>query len=98
MSGAWVAVGVAAATVATSVYTNDRNRKAQHQAMDAQREESDRQLKQQQQAFNKQNQQQTNLEDIYGANQDSGMGTMITGAQGVNRNQLNLGGGSLLGG
>nr|DAL16085.1 MAG TPA_asm: hypothetical protein [Caudoviricetes sp.] len=98
MSGAWVAVGVAAATVATSVYTNDRNRKAQHQAMDAQREESDRQLKQQQQAFNKQNQQQTNLEDIYGANQDGGMGNMITGPQGVNRNQLNLGGGSLLGG
>lgn len=97
MSGYAVAAAVVA-SAATAVYSSDRNRKAQHQAMDAQREESDRQLKQQQQAFNKQNQQQTNLEDIYGANQDGGMGNMITGPQGVNRNQLNLGGGSLLGG
>ena len=97
MSGYAVAAAVVA-SAATAVYSSDRNRKAQHQAMDAQRKESDRQLKQQQQAFNKQNQQQTNLEGIYGANQDGGMGNMITGPQGVNRNQLNLGGGSLLGG
>ncbi len=98
MSGAWVAAGIAAATVATSVYTSDRNRKAQHQAADAQREASDKQLAQQQQQFNKANQRNVNIEDVYANEQSTGMGTMITGPSGVNRNQLTLGGGSLLGG
>ncbi len=96
MSGAAIAAGVAA--VGASIYTADRNRKAQHQAADAQREASDKQLSMQQQQFNKANQRQVNLEDVYANEQNSGMGTMITGPSGVNKSQLNLGGGSLLGG
>ncbi len=92
---------VAAATIVAagaSVYTSEKNRKAQHQAADAQKEASDKQLKQQQQEFNKANQQQVNLEGVYEGEQSTGMGTMITGPSGVNKNQLSLGGGSLLGG
>ena len=94
-----VAAGIAAAAaVGSAAYSADRNRKAQHQAADAQREASDKQLKQQQQEFNKANQQSVNLEDVYANEQNTGVGTMITGPSGVSKNQLNLGGGSLLGG
>lgn len=96
MSGAAIAAAVVAA--GASIYAADRQRKAQHQAADAQREASDKQLAQQQQQFNKANQQQVNLEDVYANEQSTGMGTMITGPSGVNKNQLALGGGSLLGG
>lgn len=96
MSGAAIAAAVVAA--GTAIYSADRNRKAQHQAADAQREASDKQLAQQQQQFNKANQRSVNLEDVYANEQNTGMGTMITGPSGVSKNQLSLGGGSLLGG
>ena len=56
--------------------------------------------KEQQQQFNRENQNEVDVSGILGANQNGGgSATMLTGAQGVNRNNMLLGGGSsLLGG
>lgn len=99
MSGAWVAVGVAAATAATSMYSANRQDKAQRAAADRQAKSAAEAQKQQQLEFNKANQNEVDVSGIMGQNQGGGAATMITGPGGVGKNDLLLGGGSsLLGG
>nr|DAV50425.1 MAG TPA: AAA domain protein [Caudoviricetes sp.] len=100
MSGAWVAVGVAAATAATSMYSANKQDKAQRAAADRQAKSAAEAQKQQQQEFNKANQNEVDVSGIMGQNQQgSGAATLLTGPQGVGKNNMLLGGGSsLLGG
>ena len=88
MSGGWVAVGVAAASAASSMYSANKQAKAAAEAK-----------KQQEMEFNKANQNEVDISGIMGQNQGGGSATMITGPGGVGKNDLLLGGGSsLLGG
>lgn len=99
MSGGWVAVGMAAATAATSMYSANRQDKAQRAAADRQAKSAAEAQKQQQLEFNKANQNEVDVSGIMGQNQGGGAATMITGPGGVGKNDLLLGGGSsLLGG
>lgn len=102
MSGAAIAVGVAAATVASSVYTSRKQDKAQRRAADQQRQAAAEAKKQQEMEFNKANQNEVDVSGIMGQNQNKdglGSATMITGPGGINPNDMLLGGGSkLLGG
>lgn len=99
MSGVAVAVGVTAASVATSVYQSRKQDKAQRRAADQQRQAAAEAKKQQQMDFNRANQNDVDVSGIMGQNQGGGSATMITGPSGVGKNDLLLGGGSnLLGG
>ncbi len=102
MSGVAVAVGVTAASVATSVYTSRKQDKAQRRAADQQRQAAAEAKKQQEMEFNKANQNEVDVSGIMGQNQNKdglGSATMITGPGGINPNDMLLGGGSkLLGG
>lgn len=100
MSGGWVAVGMAAATAATSIYSANKQDKAQRAVADRQAKSAAEAQKQQQMEFNKANQNEVDVSGIMGQNQEgSGASTMLTGAQGVGKNNMLLGGGSsLLGG
>lgn len=105
MSG--VAVGAAvigtAATVigtASSIYSSKRQVKAERAAVKAQVEQSNKQLAQQKEQYNRANQKQADISSLLEANTGSDLGTtMLTGAQGIDPNQLQLQkGGTLLGG
>lgn len=98
MSG--VAVGVTAAAAAgASIYSSRQQAKAQKSAADQQARASAAALNQQQQEFNKANQNQVDISGILQDNTGQGSATMLTGAGGVGRNNMQLGGGSsLLGG
>lgn len=100
MSGGWVAAGVAAATIGTSVYSSNQQSKASKRAANMQREASEKQLRQQEQEFNRQNQNEVDTSALLEANSGSETGsTMLTGASGVANDLLSLGkGSSLLGG
>lgn len=95
--------GVALATVAVAgatMYSANQQKKATKQAADMQAQESQRQLKEQQQQFNRQNQNQVDVSGMLEGNTGGEMGTtLLTGAQGISKDQLTLGKGSnLLGG
>lgn len=105
MSG--VAVGAAvigtAATVvgtASSIYSSKRQVKATRAATQAQVEQSNKQLAQQKEQYNRANQKQADIGSLLEANTGSDIGTtMLSGAQGIDPNQLQLQkGGTLLGG
>lgn len=102
MSGAAVAVGVAAASIGASVYQSRKQEKAQRAAADQQRQAAAEAKKQQQMDFNKANQNEVDVSGIMGQNQGQGgvgSATMITGPGGINKDNMLLGGGSsLLGG
>lgn len=101
MSGAAVVGAVTAAvTAGASIYSSRQQSKATKKAADQQAKSSAQQLNQQQQEFNKAHQNEVDVASILGA-ADSGdsSSTMLTGARGVGRDQLALGGiPSLLGG
>jgi Flp pilus assembly protein TadB len=95
--------GVAIATVAVAgatMYSAHQQKKATQRAADMQAQESQRQLKEQQQQFNRQNQNQVDVSGMLEGNSGGEMGTtLLTGAQGIAKDQLTLGKGSnLLGG
>lgn len=98
MSG-WV-VGISAAAVAgASIYSAERQSSAQKKAARMQAESARKQLNQEQQQFNRQNQNKVDIESIMADNTSAGTGqTMLTGSQGVEKNQMNLGKSQLLGG
>lgn len=105
MSG--VAIGAAvigtAATVvgtASSIYSSKRQVKATRAATQAQVEQSNKQLAQQKEQYNRANQKQADIGSLLEANTGSDIGTtMLSGAQGIDPNQLQLQkGGTLLGG
>lgn len=94
--------GVATAIVAVgaSVYSANQQSKATKRAADMQAQESERQRKEQEQQFNRQNQNQVDVSGMLEGNTGAEMGTtLLTGAQGISKDQLTLGKGSnLLGG
>ena len=101
MSGAAIA-GVAAAAIgaAASIYSSNKQAKAQKRAADQQAQIAAQNRHDQQVAFNKQNQGEVDTSQILDQNSGaSNSPTMLTGAGGVDQKKLNLGGGSsLLGG
>lgn len=99
MSGGWVAVGMAAASIATSAYSANKQSKAQTAAVNQQAKAASDAAKQQQMEFNKANQNQVDISGLLDQNTGAGMTTMLTGPSGVAKNNMTLGGGnSLLGG
>lgn len=100
MSGAWVAVGVAAATIGSQVYASNRQDRAQRASAKRQEEASANALKEQQMQFNKENQNEVDISGILNANKGGDTSsTMLTGPGGVGLGKHPLGGGSsLLGG
>lgn len=101
MSG--VAVGIAAVAAAgAAAYSADRQASAQKKAAAMQAKTAREQFNRDEQNFNRQNQNQVDMESLL-AGESTGLSgslgsTMITGPQGVDRNQMNLGKSSLLGG
>lgn len=99
MSG--VAVGISAALVAgSSIYSAEKQSSASKKAARMQAQTAREQFNRDEQNFNRQNQQQVDMESLLtGESAGSSLGsTMITGAQGVDRNKMNLGKSTLLGG
>lgn len=98
MSGVAVAVGVTAASIGASMYSANKQDKAQRRAADQQAKAAAEAKKQQEMEFNKANQNEVDVSGIMSQNQGGGSATMITGPGGVGKNDLLLGGSSLLGG
>ena len=99
MSGGWVAVGMAAASIATSAYSANKQSKAQTAAVNQQAKAASDAAKQQQMEFNKANQNEVDVSGLLDQNSLSNASTMLTGPGGAGRNNMLLGGGnSLLGG
>ena len=99
MSGVAVAVGVTAASIGASMYSANKQDKAQRRAADQQAKAAAEAKKQQEMEFYKSNQNEVDVSGIMSQNQGGDSATMITGPGGVGKNDLLLGGGSsLLGG
>ena len=99
MSGVAIAVGVTAASIGATMYSANKQGKAQRRAADQQAKAAAEAKKQQEMEFNKANQNEVDVSGIMSQNQGVGSATMLTGPGGVGKNDLLLGGGSsLLGG
>lgn len=101
MSGAAIAGAVVAvAGAAATAYSSRQQAKAQKSAAKQQAAQAAEANKQQQIQFNKENQNEVDVSGILAANQGGDApATLLTGPQGVGKNNLQLGGGSsLLGG
>lgn len=101
MSGAAIVGAVTAAVAAgASIYSSKKQSKATKQAADQQAKSSAQQLNQQQQEFNRANQNEVDVSSILDSAQEGdSSATMLTGAGGIERDKLSLGGvSSLLGG
>ena len=101
MSGGFIAAaGTATVTAAASIYSSNRQAKATRQAAQKQAESAAEANKQQQIAFNRENQNEVDTSAILAANQAGDQPqTMLTGANGAKVDNSLLGGGSkLLGG
>lgn len=99
MSG-WV-VGISAAAVAgASIYSAERQSSAQKKAAKMQAETARAQMNREEQQFNRQNQNKVDMESLLAGESAGGSlgSTMMTGAQGVDKNKMNLGQSQLLGG
>lgn len=94
MSGAAVVGAVTAAVAAgASMYSSHQQSKATKRAADQQAKASAQQLNQQQQEFNKAHQNEVDVSSILeSATEGNASASMLTGAEGVDRNKLNLGG------
>lgn len=102
MSGATTAavVGMAAMGAAASMYSANKQAKAQDRATRQAEENAKKQAEQSAQATRRQQQNQADVSGILSMNQDGGLSggsTLLSGAGGVNKNQMSLGGGSTLG-
>ena len=103
-----IAVGASVVGTAYSIYSGEKQAKAQQaaqqQALQMQQQQAtaaQQQASQAQQAMNAQNQKQPNSSAILSAVQQAGRGgqsgTMLTGPQGVDPNSMTLGKSTLLG-
>lgn len=101
MSGVIAGSVIAAASIGAGVYSANKQSKAQKAAADRQAEASKQALNQQKTAFNRENQQQADVEGILensGAGSENGS-TLLTSPMGADRDQFKLGKGTnLLGG
>ena len=100
-------MGVAAAIIAaaaigagTAIYNEDRSRKRQHEAQDKQEAAAKKQLAAEEEAQNKANQREADIEGLLDMPDTSGAlgsGTSLTGADGVELDRSTLGKGASLG-
>ena len=101
MSGAIIAGAViAGASAAASVYSSNKQAKAQRRAMEQQERLAKAEAEKAQQAERRQNANQADVGSILAQNMDSalsGGSTLLTGAGGVSNKDLTLGGGNKLG-
>ena len=102
MSGAITAVAVGSAISAVaSIYSGNKQAKAQKNAMAQAQANADKQATAAEQAANAANQKRPDTNAILDAATQSGRagvsGTMLTGAQGVDKNAMALGRNTLLG-
>lgn len=99
--GLLVGAAIAGASAAAGMYSANKQAGAQKAAADRQAEASKQALNQQKTAFNRENQQQADMEGILdssGAANENGS-TLLTSPMGTDRDQFKLGKGtSLLGG
>ena len=99
--GIELAIGglIAAVGAATTIYTANKQEAAQRDAARQAEESAKRQAEQQRQETRRQNAQQADVSGILQQNAANAGGgtTLLTGAGGVNRNDLNLGQGNTLG-
>lgn len=100
MSGAWVAAGVAAATITTSYYNSRQQAKAMRSQAKAQARAAEEAQQLQEQQFRAENQNEVDISGLQNRNPGGDTGAaMLTGASGVDPNDLTLGKGTtLLGG
>lgn len=102
MSGAALAVGAAAAVagVGASIYSSQKQAKAQRRAADQQAQIAAQNRHDQEVAFNRENQKEVDTGALLDQNSGaSNAPTLLTGVGGVDQKKLTLGGGSsLLGG
>ena len=102
MSGATTAIIVGSAiSAAATIYNGSRQERAQRSAQSQAQANADRQASAAEQAANAANQKRPDTSAILDAATQSGRagvsGTMLTGAQGVDRNAMALGRNTLLG-
>lgn len=101
MSGAVTAVAIGAAAVAaSSIYSANKQAKAQKEAMRSAEAIAEKQKNQAEREFNRANAKTPDLAGIMASNKRAeGAGsTMLTGPQGVSQDALSLGKNTLLGG
>lgn len=92
--------GATTAAMVASMYSANKQAKAQDRATRQAEENAKKQAEQSAQATRRQQQNQADVSGILSMNQDSGLSggsTLLSGAGGVNKNQMSLGGGSTLG-
>ena len=95
----WAAVAIAGASAAGNAYQTHEQGKQQKAAAREQKRQSDLQLAQQDQEFNRTNRQQADIAGLLEDNQSKATGTALSGLGGSKVDPLKLGGGSgLLGG
>jgi len=103
------AIVVGAATVGSQLYASSQQRKAQKKSLEMQRQAQVDAKERAKEAsdradieFNKANRKRADVSAITNKEQQAAMagpaGTLLTGVQGVDSSQLNLGGNTLLGG
>lgn len=101
MSFAIVSIAAVALGAATSIYSGNKQASAQKKAQAQAKSIADKQATAAEQAQNAANQKRPNTSGILDAANQAGRagisGTMLTGAQGVDKNQLALGRNTLLG-
>lgn len=100
VAAAWAAVAAMAAGSAVSIYNEDRSRKRQHEAQDKQEAAAKKQLAAEEEAQNKANQREADIEGLLDMPDTSGAlgsGTSLTGADGVELDRSTLGKGASLG-
>ncbi len=96
----WGMAAVAAAGAAASTYSANKQAKAQDRATRQAEENAKKQSEQAAQTTRRQQQNQADVSGILAMNQNGGLSggsTLLSGAGGVNKNQMSLGGGSTLG-
>lgn len=99
MSGV-VLGGLAIAGAAASIYSANKQAKAQDRAMRQAERQAQAEAERAEQEMRRQNSNRADISGILAQNQNaalSGGSTLLTGAGGINRDQLNLGGGNTLG-
>lgn len=99
-AAAWVSAAVGAASAVANTYQGNKQARAQRRAANQAEQQARRADEQSRQAMRRQNAQQADVGSILAQNQNemlSGGSTLLTGAQGVEQDKLNLGKGNTLG-
>lgn len=100
MSGVVTAAVCTTVFAGTQIYNEDRSRKRQHEAQDKQEAAAKKQLAAEEEAQNKANQREADIEGLLDMPDTSGAlgsGTALTGADGVELDRSTLGKGASLG-